>query len=311
MIEVVLYSPEHRDLWNDFVKASKNGTFLFQRDYMDYHSDRFMDFSAIALLGQSPIALFPANRTDARLVSHGGLSYGGMISNKSMTTTRALDVFSAWIEFCKASGIREIIYKTIPSIYHRGPADEDKYALFRMGAALFRRDVLSVYDSLNPMSIQERRKRGVAKALKHGMAVAESDDIKTFWQILEANLATKYGVRPVHTLPEIELLRHRFPENIKLFSVGRSGQMCAGAILYYAAATIHIQYIAGNDEGKTSGALDLLCTTLIQSSSHSFRFFDFGISNENEGQHLNQGLVDFKEGFGARAICQDFYRLAI
>lgn len=311
MVEVVLYSSEHRDLWNDFVSTSKNGTFLFQRDYMDYHSDRFVDFSAIALQGQSPIALFPANRIDNRLVSHGGLSYGGMISNKSMTTTRALDAFSAWIELCKASGIRETVYKTIPSIYHRGPADEDKYALFRMGATLFRRDVLSVYDFLNPMSIQERRKRGVAKALKHGMAVAESDDVKTFWKILEANLVTKYGVRPVHTLPEIELLKRRFPSNIRLFSVGRLGEMCAGAILYYATPAIHIQYIAANDEGKTSGALDLLCTTLIQSSSHSFRFFDFGISNENEGQHLNQGLVEFKEGFGARAICQDFYRLSM
>ena len=41
MFEIKRYTPEQADEWNQFVAASKNGTFLFDRRYMDYHADRF------------------------------------------------------------------------------------------------------------------------------------------------------------------------------------------------------------------------------------------------------------------------------
>lgn len=313
MITITSYSSDQKRLWDDFVKTSKNGTFLFERDYMDYHSDRFVDFSTIARdENASPIALFPANRVGAQLVSHGGLSYGGMVSNHQMTTARALSIFDAWISYCRINGIREIIYKTIPSIYHRGPSQEDRYALFRFGFELFRRDVLSVCDSQYPLATQERRRRGYNKAMKAALEVDESNDFATFWEILENNLAKKHGVRPVHSLSEIENLKSRFPNNIKLFSVRQSGEsICAGTVLYCTPSAVHIQYIASDEHARSVGALDLLCMTLRRRAFESYRYFDFGISNEDNGVYLNQGLIEFKEGFGARAICHDFYKLSI
>lgn len=41
------------------------------------------------------------------------------------------------------------------------------------------------------------------------------------------------------------------------------------------------------------------------------KYFDFGISNENNGRFLNRGLIAQKEGFGARTIVHDFYELSI
>ncbi len=169
------YTPVDRSAWDEFVSASKNGTFQFMRDYMDYHANRFVDFSTIVLDSRGrTVALFPANRIDSCVISHGGLSYGGMLSNSSMTTSRSLDVFAAWIAFCHGGGAGQIVYKAVPSIYHRGPADEDKYALFHFGAELYRREVLSVVDLDCPTTPQERRLRGRAKAEKSGLRVEES-----------------------------------------------------------------------------------------------------------------------------------------
>jgi hypothetical protein len=304
------YNETERDAWDLFIRRSKNGTFLFMRDYMDYHQDRFVDFSTIATgpSGQV-VAVFPANKVSFRLVSHGGLSYGGIILDNSMTSSRAIDVFSGWLDHCREFGIKEIIYKAVPSIYHRAPADEDRYALFRHGAELYRRELLSVVDLGAAVPLQDRRRRGARKAAKHGLEVRESQVLEEFWPILEANLESHHNLKPVHTVGEICLLRDRFPDNIKLFGVFEGSQMCAGSVLYYAGSTIHAQYIASNDHAREIGALDLLFTSLIDAARKQTRYFDFGNSNEQEGRYLNRGLADFKEGFGARAITQDFYRL--
>ena len=39
---IVRYSAEEKEHWDRFVRHSKNGTFLLQRDYMDYHAERFL-----------------------------------------------------------------------------------------------------------------------------------------------------------------------------------------------------------------------------------------------------------------------------
>jgi hypothetical protein len=306
------YTAADRKLWDEFIRNSKNGTFLFMRDYMDYHQDRFVDCSAIATgpSGQV-VALFPANKAEFRLISHGGLSYGGMITDSSMTTTRAIDVFSGWLDYCRTLGINEIIYKTVPTIYHRVPAEEDRYALFRCGAQLYRREVLSVVGLCSAVPFQERRRRGARKAEKHDLAIRESRNLEEFWPIVRANLESHHNLKPVHTAAEMRLLQDRFPDNIKLFGVFEGSQMCAGSVLYYAGPTIHSQYIASTDRARDIGALDLLFTSLIQEARGQAKYFDFGNSNEQEGQFLNRGLADFKEGFGARAISQDFYRLKL
>ncbi len=44
---IIPYSINRKETWDAFVQASKNGTFLLQRNFMDYHSDRFFDCSLL------------------------------------------------------------------------------------------------------------------------------------------------------------------------------------------------------------------------------------------------------------------------
>ncbi len=48
---------------------------------MDYHSDRFNDHSLVFTRKNRLIGLLPANIKDEALYSHGGLTFGGIISD--------------------------------------------------------------------------------------------------------------------------------------------------------------------------------------------------------------------------------------
>jgi hypothetical protein len=306
------YTSADRDLWDVFLRESKNGTFLLQRAYMDYHSDRFVDHSLLFHNEKEQlIAVLPANERDDVLQSHGGLTYGGVICSESMTTPAMLTVFDALLDYLRANGLQRLIYKTIPHIYHRYPAEEDRYALFRVDARLYRRDVLSVIHSDARLPFQKRRARKVAQAQKLGLVVESSSDLAAFWSILEANLLAAHSVKPVHSLDEIRLLSNSFPSEIRLHVCKENDELVAGVVMFNSTQVAHVQYISSSERGREIGALDLLFATLIERDYATQPYFDFGISNESDGRELNVGLIEQKEGFGARAVTHDYYELDV
>lgn len=311
-IRVERYDKKHRDIWNEFVAASKNGTFLFNRSYMDYHADRFEDCSLLIKDDKGRLlALLPANRKGSLLQSHGGLTYGGFISGQNMATATMLKVWQAVIDYLLEEGLASLYYKTMPAIYHRLPAEEDRYALFLAGVQVCRRDVLCVVKNEPRVKYQERRRRAINKAEKHGLKVRDNPEFEKFWPLLSETLKSRFGVGPVHSLDEMELLHRRFPQNIKLYSAWSGEQMLAGAVIYESSQVAHVQYIAAGPEGRSRGALDLLFDNLLTTVYKDKPFFDFGISNEMDGYKLNVGLIEQKEGFGGRAVVHDFYQVSL
>lgn len=310
-MQLQVYSSSGRPEWNDFLFNSKNGTFLFYREYMEYHADRFEDFSLMARNEKGNIvALFPAHRRGEVLESHGGLTYGGFVTDRSMTLPLMLDVFLEARTFLKKKGFSKVIYKTIPSIYHLVPAEEDRYALFTLDAELFRRDVLSVIDLDRTLPYQKRRQRGIKRAQQSGLVCQLSDDLSRFWSILTSNLQTRHRVKPVHTEEEMTFLKSQFKDNIKLYGSFKDTTMLSGMVVYESPNVAHIQYTACSEEGKETGALDILADYLIEEIYRGKKkYLDFGVSTENEGRYLNVGLIDQKEGFGARTVVHDFYEL--
>lgn len=308
-IRVERFDPAHAEEWNAFVAASKNGTFLLDRNYMEYHADRFLDHSLLMRDGNQLVGLLPANEAQDWLHSHGGLTYGGLVLGLRAGAAAVLAMFEALREYLRANALAGILYKTIPSIYHRQPAEEDRYALFRLDARLTRRDVLSVVPGGDRIRYQERRTRGIAAARKAGVTVAESTDFSAFWTVLEDNLRARFGVAPVHSLKEISLLKQRFPESIRLFEATSQGSVVAGCVIFETHRVAHVQYISASERGKQLHALDALFDHLLTERYARKPFFDFGISNEEAGRVLNAGLVAQKEGFGARTMIHDYYEL--
>lgn len=311
MIAVIPYDPSHRGLWNELNAVARNGHFLFDRSYMEYHANRFSDASCIIFHEDVPIAAFPANVTGDTVHSHQGLTFGGLVLADSTKSARVVQVLDALISHYRGSGSKKIIYKALPPIYHRRPAQEDLYALFRFGARLVRRDVTTSIDFRCPGSYSKRRLRGLKKASSAGIEVRQSQRWRDYWHLLTGTLESRHGVAPVHTIEEIELLASRFPEAIQLHVSTLDDRVVAGVVMYNTATVAHAQYIAVNDEGRRVGALDCLFDYVISRYQQTHRFFDFGISNKDGGRILNEGLVSQKEEFGGSTVVHDVYELSI
>lgn len=311
-MKILQYTIDQKNNWNEFVRNSKNSHFFFQRDYMEYHSDRFEDFSLMAVDNNDKlIALLPANIKGDIVYSHQGLTFGGFLVNDKMKTETMLEIFESLKLFCKEQNIEKLVYKTIPYIYHIKPSEEDRYALFRNDAKLIRRDVTSTIDLTEQVRYSKGRKWTINKAKKENIEVFESDDYKTFWELLTGVLESNHEAKPVHTLEEMKKLALLFPKNIKLFLAKKDEKIVSGALIYENKNIVHTQYLANSEVGRETGALDLLIDYLIKDIYKNKKYFDFGISNENGGKYLNTGLIAQKEGFGARAVVHDFYELEI
>ena len=312
LMEVLKYNNSWIINWNHFLDNCKNGSFLFKRNFMDYHSDRFEDYSLMVLNNQEIIAILPANIKDSILYSHQGLSYGGLIVGIDIKMAIVLQAFKCILHFLYEQGIGKLILKNIPYIYHTYHSDEIEWALTCLKSNLYRRDSTLTISNRTPLPYQERRSRSIKKAHKLSPIIIanEKDGLDKFWKhVLEPNMLNKYNLKPVHNLAEIKMLASQFPNNIKQYNIYIGSRIMAGCTMFLNKTVAHAQYISGTDEGKNNGCLDYLFDYLIKEEFNSYPYFDFGNSNEEAGTKINFGLMDWKEGFGARAVSQDFYEI--
>jgi len=312
VISILPYSRERKSEWDEFVSTAKNGLFQFYRDYMDYHAERFSDASLMLYDEGRLCALFPASVSGNVLSSHGGLTFGGVISSSRMTASGMLSSIGKIIEHARALRISRIHYKAIPFPFCRLPAQEDLYALFVVRARLVRRDLSSVIRLDGRLGFAKGKKLGIGKARKAGVIVSEAGDLGSFMPIL-ADALTRHGVRPTHTLEEIALLQSRFPGNIRCLEARNGdGTALAGVVMYEYGRAAHVQYMANSEEGREAGALDRLVDYLVNEFYPSrAEYFSFGISTEQDGRYLNTGLCAQKEMFGARSVVHDHYELDV
>ena len=311
-MEVVRYSSCKEEEWNLFVDSSKNGSFLLNRKYMDYHSERFRDHSLLVYEKGYLVCVFPANEEGKTIWTHHGLTYGGLILSEGATTPQTINVLNAINNHYSESGFEKIIYKAIPWIYHKIPSEEDLYALFKCtDAKLVGCNISSSIDMSNKPRFKELRRRGVKKAIKNGVTVRLSEVYEEFWNVLTETLKVAHNVRPVHSLDEIKLLASRFPDKIKLYVAYKDEKIIAGTLIYEVGNVVHSQYIAANEEGKHIGALDLLFDTLINQTYTNRKYFDFGVSTENNGHYLNESLIFQKEQFGGHGVVYNIYEYSL
>ncbi|POY41107.1 GNAT family N-acetyltransferase [Flavobacterium alvei] len=304
------YQKNDFENWNAFIGQAKNATFLFHRDFMEYHNDRFEDYSLIVLDGEKWVAVLPANVVGNSVFSHQGLTYGGLVYTEKLKLASVIEIFKSVLLFLNENKIVKLHLKLIPSIYNQKPAEELNYALFLTEAQLIRRDTLAVIDFSQQNSWSKLRKRSIQKGISNDFSIKEVNDFEKFWdEILIPNLEQKHQAKPVHSLEEITKLKVLFPKNIRQFNVYEGGTIIAGTTIFETSTVAHCQYISGREDKNELGGLDVLFQHLISDIFKHKRFFDFGISNENQGRKLNNGLSYWKESFGASTIVQDFYEV--
>lgn len=348
--QIIRYTPEWKGGWDAFVDASRNATFLHRRDFMDYHAHRFTDRSYLALKNGKLVALLPANYDEATatLHSHQGLTYGSwLLPPRHIDGADLLDIFHVAMQQWRLEGVKEVIYKSIPFIYHSTPTLEDEYAMFRLGAERFRTDLSMAIDLRNPLAFSTLRKRSLKKCAALPVIIREETDLAPFHALLTSCLAERHNATPVHSLAELELLRNRFPANIRIFTASLNNvnapvlpsktppllpseqtetppvppvlpsptssapSVQAAVCVFDTGLVAHAQYICTSSVGRELDLLTPLFHHLITNRFADRRYFDFGISNEDAGRTLNATLLHHKASFGATGHPHHHYHLTL
>lgn len=311
MVTVRRYRPTDAALWDSFVDGARNGMFTFQRDYMDYHRERFEDHSLVFFSDAELVAVLPANAEGDVLHSHAGLTFGSLLFGNRMTLALMQQVVESLVPFLQARGFRSFIFKPVPYAYHNYPAQEDIYVFSAAGARLERREASVVVDLARRLPLSKGKRSGVRAAERAGIRVRQIRDVPGFMHLLETVLMDRHGAVPTHSEPEFTQLCRRFEDRIKLFAAFQGSAMVAGAAVYEYGRVAHTQYLASSAAGRQCGALDMLIGSLLDDVYRDFRYLSFGTSTDPTGQSFNPGLVSQKEMFGGRTIVVDRYILPL
>lgn len=304
------YQESDYDNWNTFVSQAKNATFLFHRDFMEYHKDRFQDFSLMVFEGKKLVAILPANQVGEKLYSHQGLTYGGLVLLPNSKFYNTIFVFQTVLKYLHDIGISALYLKQIPSIYCDYPSDEINYLMYVCQGKLKMKHNISVVDLNRKSHISKSRKQCVRGGQQLGFTIKEETNLESFWNtLLIPNLREKYDSKPVHTVVEITQLQKRFPKNIRHFNVYQQEELVCGTTLFVTDNVVKPQYISGSEKDIAGGSIDFLYDYLINEIAKGKPFFDFGPSHEENGLRIVKNVNFWKESFGAHSLVQDFYEV--
>jgi Acetyltransferase (GNAT) domain len=303
-----LYDPAMKEQWDSFIAQAKNGNFLFFRDYMEYHRDRFEDHSIMFFVDGVLLACLPANRVGAILHSHQGLTYGGLVMHRDIRRGQAFAIMSALKQHMRSQGMAALRYKPMPYLYHALPSDEDIDALTRLGGRIIDTRVTCATRTGDRPAFSMNRRQDVKRFAKSALVVSRSYDFPTFMNLCAAQLWRSHSARPVHSVEEIASLAARFPDFIRLYAVHRGSEMIAGIVVYRNSCCAKIQYVGQSEPAERSGALAALYEYILERALPNGLWLEFGHSVDPRGV-VNEGVHSYKESLGARSVQMRDYEL--
>lgn len=304
------YTENDFKTWNDFIAQAKNATFLFHRDFMEYHKDRFEDYSLMIFEEEKLVAVLPANRSGEIVYSHQGLTYGGLVLSPKSKLYHIIFIFKSILHYLSINQVSKLFLKQIPSIYCDYLSDEMDYLIYICKGKIIMKHNVSVISLENNLTISKSRMECIRRGKKLNLIIKEENNLESFWNtLLIPNLRDKYNSKPVHTVKEIEFLQEKFPSNIRHFNVYNADELVCGTTLFITKNVVKPQYIAGNEDNNALGSLDFLYDFLIKEIAKDKKFFDFGPSHDSSGLQIVKGINFWKESFGAHSLIQDFYEV--
>jgi len=279
---------------------------------MDYHSDRFVDFSLMVKKENDIVAVLPANKSTDELISHQGLTYGGLITRKGLDVESIKAVVNALLTFLKDAGFKFIEIRELPTFYQCDLSHYVLNALIDDTTTIIGANKVLAIDYNKPLSIHKTKLKHYRKNKDKGFEIKEEDNFDEFWnQVLVPRLKDRHNTKPVHTLQEISLLKSRFNDGIKQFNIYLKGQILAGITIFDKGQIVKSQYGATTALGETERALEYLFIDLIHKyKAEGKSFFSMGtIMDKSYPEGYNIGLMRQKIELGCKEYKQNILRI--
>lgn len=307
------YTADDRPNWDAFIHESTNGTFLFNRSFMDYHCDRFRDNSYLIWEKSQLFAVFVAGvavkaEDQTVLVAHPGLTYGGLVHNAGIKYYELEKVYDLVLRTAREEGFSKLVLKPVARVFCRISTEAQDFYFYKNHFVPVSRDINSVVDLTAEVQLTRARKKNLRKAESLGLRIKPSSDCSQFYQIMTDSLHKTHGVTPVHTLVELQLLMAANPESIRHYVALLGEQVVGGTLLFldHLRGFVHTQYTHANEAGRDARAIDaLVMNTVSEARTLGLTKLSFGISTLRS--ELNYGLLSQKEDFGSKIELMSVY----
>lgn len=279
---------------------------------MEYHRDRFDDFSLMIFQKDELIALIPANKSKDEVFSHQGLTFGGVLLPFDIASETVFEIMDSVLDYLNQSEINSFTVKMIPEIYFKQPSNELKYYLLKQYAKVETNHMVLAIDYSKPLTIHKTKLKHYRKD-KYDFKIEETFEFEPFWNsVLIPRLKSRHNVSPVHTSQEIQLLATHFPKQIKQFNIYLEDEILAGITIFENDTVVKSQYGATTEKGEKTRALDYLFLHLIfKYQKEDKRFFSMGTVTEKNELGYNPGLLRQKEELGCMVFVQNVIKLKL
>ena len=282
---------------------------------MDYHKDRFEDYSIMVFKKDELIALLAANIFENKLYSHQGLTYGGIILRPNTSLIEIELIFELILRFLKKNGFEKLILKTFPGLYAIQRNEELDFILNKNKASIIHQNLIFAIDYNSKYKIYKSKLKRYRKfesgnfQIKVGIA-----EFEHFWNLLlEPRLNEKHNTKPVHSLNEIKGLHYAFPKKIVQYNLYQDEELLAGITIFKTKTAVKSQYGIASEKGEKVGALDMLFVHLINMfKGEKFQYFSMGRINDSAFKNgYNVGMLKQKQEFGCELHLQPVYELVL
>ena len=318
---IVRYIDDFEIAWDEFViDNSKNSTFLHTRKFFKHNeANNENDYSFLFYKKNKLIALLPATaylESENKVFnSHQRSTYGGFVLSKDIAVTDFDFIIQLLIDLLISEGFNEVVIRPSFSIYHTELSNEQEYLLWKNRFEIKTRELELAINLKEDIELEysDSTKRNIKKAKKNEITVEESNDLDSYWVIVEKNLL-KFSKQPVHSVNDIKRLRELVGDNcVRLFCAKHKGKIIAGILAFVANSNVlHAQYIASDNDFQELRPLNAVIDYIAkQAQQESFKYFNLGMVTEPGGVDLNEGLCKFKEGFGAKGVLRETMHLIL
>ncbi len=304
-----------------FVAGSRNGTIFHTRKFLAYHpAERFQDASLLFTDDNQLTGVLPAAVKDNILYAHPGASYGGLVVKPETTVKETGEMLTALLSYAKEKKYAGIsMLRLPPASLQKAFSEDQQYWLMQQGYTLTKCEMDGAID-LRGMkeadileSLTGKCRNMVRQAERAEVNVRLTEDFASFWPILESVLTGRHGTKPTHTLAEIQKLHELLPKGFRLLGAFIGKQMVGGIVL----VTIHDKalytlYMAQEYAHQEHHPMHLLLAEAMKLAIREKKnVLHLGVSTEDGGRKVNEGLFFFKESFGCRPVRRETWEIKL
>ncbi len=313
-MEIVKYTEEWKDKWDEFVLRSNNGTMFHLQKFLDYHQPGKFKFDHLIFLEKGQIAaVLPGAMIGSKFESPIGSSYGSIVTG-DVKFIKALEIVETLLEYGKSNGIDEFELTAPPVVYEDKPNQNLDFAMLWSGFNYSLHYISSAIkldkneDIIGRFSPTIRR--NIRKSLKNtDIRVEINDRYDEFYPILMQN-KSRHNVTPTHNYRDILKLSELLPENLKLFMVYYQHIPIAGSLMFFVNRTCSLCFynMLLYEYDYLKPIPRVMYEVVKYSTENGYSYVDIGVSQDTKADNPmtpSINLIDFKEKFDAKTVMRN------